>query len=424
MDESFPSLTARDGAVIASAEHLRFYPLEIDRAAGAVLHTPDGRQLIDLSGSWGAATVGYAHPRVVEAVMRAVARMPGASILSATHPLAVELAERLLELIPSRGGDRAVYLGHAGSDANSAVLRAVRAASDRPGVLVFEQSYHGGLGPAQHASGLFNSAGVPLDDGVHVIPYNDCDRASEALGTARFAAVLVEPILSDGGLIFPDPKFLTKLREACDRSGTLLIVDEVKVGLGRTGELLASGGAHGIEADIVTLGKGLGGGLPLSAAIAPRSIWDAAAGSSLLTTAGNPVCAAAGLAVLETIVEERLAERALVLGQHLDGLLRDLASRHPLVRDVRSRGLVAGIELGPAGGGPGTAETAATVYRAHKLGAVAYPVGPHSNVIELTPPLVIGTDQLDRGIGALSAALGDVAAGAVDAAEVARYGGW
>ncbi|GAA2104317.1 aspartate aminotransferase family protein [Brevibacterium salitolerans] len=423
-----PDLYTRDSAAVACSEHLRFFPLEVDRAAGATMTAPSGRELIDLSAGWGAAVLGYAHPAVTEAVSRTVRRMPGVGVLSSTNPLSVELAERLLADVPGRDAERAVHLGLAGSDANSAALRAIRAwaGPERPGILVFENSYHGGLGPAQHVSGFAAAGGVPLGPGVEQVPYGDANAAEAALESRRFAAIVVEPIMADGGLVIPAPDFLPRLREACDRTGTLLMVDEVKVGMGRTGSLLASS-FDGVAADVVTLGKGLGGGMPLSAALAPRAVWDSAPGASLLTTAGNPVCAAAGLAVLGAIEEDGLLAHAAALGTVLETALTELRERHPLIADVRSRGLLAGIELRSSaaeGGRPAGRETAGALRRAFELGAVAYPVGPDSNVIELTPALVITERQLRDGLDVLDAALTDVEAGEVDCDAAAAFGGW
>jgi len=418
------SLIERDAEAIAAAQHVRFFPMAVASASGAILTDESGRELVDLSGGWSAAAVGYAHPHVVEAVTSAMQTMPGIGILSGTHRPGVELAERLLGLIPTKGdGKRAVYLGLAGSDANTAVLRSVRAWSDRPKILAFESSYHGGMGPSQQVSGLFTAAGVPADDGLVLAPYGDLDAVATALAARDIAAIIVEPILSDGGLIIPGPDFLPGLRRLCDETGTLLVIDEVKVGMGRTGRLLAH--QHdGIEADLVTIGKSIGGGLSLSAAIGPKAILDADPGGTLLTTAGNPVACSAGLAVLDTLESERLPERAAQLGVQLGAALDDLHRQHLLVASVRSRGLVGGVELRRADGSAARTETAQVVFRAAELGAVVYYVGMESNVLELTPPLVIEPEQLALGLQLVSRAIADVEAGLVDAAAVAAYAGW
>lgn len=422
MTEHQSPLARRDAAVLASAEHIRFFPLAAVEGRGALLFEESGRRLVDLSGGWSAAGVGYAHPKVVAAVSNAAAVMPGSGVLSGTHPYAVELAERLIALMPLAGqGERAVYLGLSGSDANSAVIRAVRAWSARPGLLSFAGSYHGGLGPAQDASG-FSAEGSGLP-GLRSVPYGDTEAALAEIRRGDLAAVLVEPILSDGGLVIPERGFLPALRRACDETGTLLVVDEVKVGLGRTGQLLAHQ-SDGVVADIVTLGKSLGGGLPLSAAIGPREVMDAAPGSTVLTLAGNPVCCAAGLAVLDILAEEELPRRAARSGTILSSLLEKLRDSQPLVASVRSRGLVGGIELRCADGSAATPQTAKVVYRAYQLGVVIYYVGTESNVLEITPPLVIDEVDLRWAIGVVGQAIADVVAGLVSDEEVAGYAGW
>lgn len=418
------SLIERDAAVIAAAQRVRFFPMAVVSATGAILTDESGRELIDLSGGWSAAAVGYAHPRVVEAVSQAMRAMPGIGILSGTHRPGVELAERLLELIPTRSeGPRAVYLGLAGSDANTAVIRSIRAWSDRPGILAFESSYHGGMGPSQQVSGLFTAADVPADAGLILAPYGDLEAVAVALAAGDVAAVIVEPILSDGGLVIPAHDFLPGVRQLCDDTGTLLVVDEVKVGMGRTGRLLAH--QHdGIEPDLVTLGKSLGGGLSLSAAIGPRAILNSDPGGTLLTTAGNPVACSAGLAVLDILEAERLPDRATRLGVQLESALAALERDHDLVSSVRSRGLVGGVELRRADGSAARTETAKIVYRAAQLGVVVYYVGTESNVLELTPPLVITQEELVSGLQIVSRAINDVVAGRVTDQEVAAYAGW
>lgn len=469
-------LYRRDLAAVAAAEHLRFFPLAAARGTGARLVDERGNELIDLSGGWSAAGVGYANPRVVAAVTEAVATMPGASVLSGTHRYAVELAERLCATIPVVDSDPVAYLGLAGSDANAAVLRSVRAWSSRPRIVAFEHSYHGGLGPAQHVSGLYTAAGVAADPGLVLVPYGDAGATRAALTAGDVAAVIVEPVLCDGGVVFPPADFLPALRAACDETGTLLVIDEVKAGLGRTGRLLAH--QHdGVVADVVTLGKSLGGGLSLSAAVGPRAVLGADPGGSLLTTAGNPVACAAAIAVLDALRLDGLVGRAAALGElfaaelaELDeSVAAELSARAPtsspvveaglpavaervalvgdvampadggraarvagsqprdadrLVITVRSRGLLGGIELRRDDGTPATTETAKAVLRAFERGAVAYYVGPHSNVIELTPPLVIDADDLRAGVRAIGAAIADVAAGLVPDDALADFAGW
>jgi 4-aminobutyrate aminotransferase len=253
----------------------------------------------------------------------------------------------------------------------------------------------------------------------------DLDRSLEAvereISVGDVACVLAEPILSDGGMVVPPSGFLRRLSELCRRHETLLICDEVKVGLGRPG-LLHAFQLDGADPDIVTFGKVLGAGLPLSAAVGPAWVLDGPPAAALLTTAGNPVCTAVGRAVLRTLVEEELPQRAKRAGERLMAAIRAVGL--PVVGDVRGHGLAIGVELvtdrdsrEPAG-----ALAAKAVYRAWELGAVVYYVG--GNVIEVTPPLIISDDEVDRAVEVLTHAVADAAAGRVPDEAVARYAGW
>jgi 4-aminobutyrate aminotransferase len=235
--------------------------------------------------------------------------------------------------------------------------------------------------------------------------------------------VLVEPIISDGGLVIPPPGFLPGVRVLCDEHGALLLVDEVKVGMGRTGMLCAVEHEQ-VVPDIITLGKSLGSGLPLSAVVAPRSVLNAETATSLLTLAGNPVSAAAGLAVLDLLTQTDLLAQVTQRGDTLGSLLDGLRREHSLVHDVRHRGLVAGIEFRLPDGSPAGAQTRKIVFRAWELGAAMIYVGPHGNVIEFTPPLVITDEQLATAVGCISQAIIDVEAGLVSDEAVAPFTGW
>jgi 4-aminobutyrate aminotransferase len=417
------TLIDRDAGVIAGIEKLRFFDLAAVGGSGSRLRLEDGREALDLSASWGAASLGNAHPEIAAAVGRASADMPGASILSLVNGPAVELAERILATLG--GGDRRVWLGHSGSDANDTAVRALTAATGRPRVISFERAYHGAL------TGSIAISGHPALDqgekaaGLIQLPYPDPrdDEAADAVleeleaqlarHGEQVAACFVEPILSDGGLIVPPSGFLAGLSERCRAHGVLLVCDEVKVGLARSGTLHAFQ-IDDVEPDVVCLGKGLGGGLPLSAVVGPASVMDHTTAFSLMTTAGNPVCAAAGLTVLEVIERDGLAARAAEAGERFRAGLRGLGS--PLVRDVRGRGLAIGVELAEPGSG------LKVCFRAAHLGAVFYYVG--TDVLELTPALTISDAELDEGVELIGRALADVADGVVTDADVAAYAAW
>lgn len=424
------SLYERDSAAFAGVEKLRFFPLAVVEGEGCQLVEEGGRRLLDLSASWTASGLGHGHPAITEAVTTALRHAPGSSALSAAHPDSVGLAEDLLALVPG-DGDRRVYLGHAGSDANDVVLRACRHATGKQRVLSFEHSYHGGVGLAMGVSGVHVDAGVPADPDSCFVPYPDplrphaddpaaasLEAVDATLADGDVACVIVEPIQSDGGLIVPPDGFLAALHGVCRKHGVPLICDEVKVGLGRTG-LLHAFQHDGAVPDIVTFGKALGGGLPLSAAVGPASIMDEPTASALLTTAGNPACAAAGRAVLRTIQNENLISAAAVAGERFRAGLGKITSDR--IGDVRGRGLAIGVDLVVAGGlarDPALAQK--VVYRAWQLGVVVFYVG--GNVLEITPPLTISDAEIDQAVEILAQAIAE--ADEVSDEEVAPYAGW
>lgn len=436
------ALYARDAQAISRLQNLRFSPLAIVSGAGCRVTNADGRELLDLSAAWGAASLGYAHPALQEAVSRAMATQAGASILSVTNAPAVELAERLLAITPGPSGRR-VWLGHSGSDANETAARAVMAATGRSRIVAFSGAYHGGTAGSMAISGHTAQEGVDKAAGLTLIPYPNAYRPyrDDPSGDAvirhleglfdtscpadEVAAVFFEPMQADGGLIPPPPGFLAKLADLCARRGVLTVCDEVKVGLARPGTLHCFQ-ADGITPDILVLGKGLGGGLPISAVIGPTEIMNHQSAFSFQTLHGNPICASAALAVLDVIESEGLAAHAAAVGAKFLDRLRALAARHEAIGDVRGRGLAIGIELveDRATKTPAKKLAAQTVYRAYELGAVFYYVGMESNVLELTPPLILSEAEVDEAVDRISQALDDAARGLVPDERLRPFEGW
>ncbi len=433
-------LLERDARIVGQVGKLRFSPLAAARGRGSYLYDADGRAVLDLSMCAGAAGLGYGHPAVVEAVSRAVRDMAGASLLLHANPDAVALGEQLLATMPDPD-DQRVWFGHAGSDANDAAVRIVQAATGRSRFISFIGSYHGGQSGSMAVSGHSAMTHTLPRPGLVLLPYPDpyrglfsveevfrlLDFHLETVAPAdQVAAVIVEPIMSDGGLIVPPSGFFAGLRQRCDRHGILLIVDEVKVGLGRSGTFHAFD-AEGITPDVVTFGKGLGGGLPLSAVVGSVDLMDIAPAFAMMTTSGNPVSTAAGGAVLRTIADEGLVEAAATQGKLLRNGIRELARDHTIIGDVRGRGLAIGVDLvdNPESKAPAPVTTAAKVIlRCYQLGVHLLYVGLSGNVLELTPALTIGDEEISRAIDVLDAALADVAGGAVTDDQVAPYMMW
>ena len=433
-------LAERDAAALSSLQKLRFHPATAVGGEGSYLVEEGGRRVLDFSASWGAASLGYAHPAIVEAVSAAVRNQAGASILSCISAPAVELAEELLATLPY-DGSHAVWLGHSGSDANECLIRAIAAATGRSRWIAFRGAYHGGTAGAMAVSGHPALAADQRAQGLTLLPYpsayrdgSDAARAAldeldRAFATScppgEVAALFIEPIQSDGGMKVPPPGFLRALAERCRRHGILIVCDEVKVGLGRTG-LMHAFEHEGLVPDLVSFAKGLGGGLPISAAVGPREIMNRATAFAMQTTHGNPIAASAALTVLRTIRSDRLVEHAGRVGRRLRDGLDSLKQKHALIGDVRGRGLAIGVELvaDRASRAPAKMQTAKTVYRAWELGLCLYYVGLDSNVLELTPPLTLSEAEVDEGLAILDQALGDVAAGRVADEKVAGFAGW
>ena len=431
------SLWDRDQAAIASLQKLRFFPQALVGGEGVYVIDEAGRRLLDMAAGWGAASLGYGHPAIQAAVGRALASPAGASILSATHLGAVELAETLISGLPEIAQAR-VWFGHSGSDATETAVRVIAAATGRPRMIAFRGAYHGGTAGSMAISGHAVQTYATRADGLIQLTFPDPYRPTESVDDIlagleqRFAtdalpdqigALFLEPVQSDGGLIVPPPGFLARLVALCRRHGILIVSDEVKVGLARSG-LMHCFRHEGFAPDLICLGKGLGGGLPISALVGPASIMNHATAFAMQTLQGNPASVAAAQAVLATIDSQDLVGNAARIGAFLQDGLRDLQRNHPMIGDVRGRGLMIGVEMINPDGSASRALAARVVFRAFELGLVIYYVGQSSNVLELTPPLTLTLDQAQAALAILDQACRDVAAGAVPDSVVSAFAGW
>ena len=437
-------LFERDARVIADIERLRFFPLEVMGGEGSFLIAEDGRRLLDLSATWGAASLGYGHPAVVEAVTAATRSMAGAGILSAVSEPAVALAEELLRIVP-REGERRVWLGHSGSDANEAAVRAIIAATGRSRVLSFVGAYHGGTAGSMAVSGHTAQEGVEKLSRARAAPVSGSatgrrPEATPARWSCRgwtsssrrrrppedVAALFVEPIQSDGGMVVPAPGVLRELQDRCRRHGILVVCDEVKVGLGRAGIL------HAFQAEGLDAGRGdvrQGPGRRAAGVGGDRAGCGDGRRACLRhpDDGGEP-----GLGERRTRrpADDRgggPARRAQAWrARRLIRGLRRVAESHPLIGEVRGRGLAIGVDLvrDRDSREPATAEAARVVYRAFELGLVAYYVGMHSNVLELTPSLLLSDAEIDQALDVLDHAIGDVEEGRVPEDIASRFAGW
>ncbi|MET8836760.1 acetylornithine transaminase [Micromonospora sp. NPDC004540] len=377
-------------------------PLALVSGSGAVVVDEAGREYVDLLGGIAVNALGHAHPAVVAAVSRQVATLGHVSNLFVAEP-PVALAELLLALAGRPGR---VFLANSGAEANEAAFKLSRL-TGRTHVVATHGGFHGRTMGALALTGQPAKADPfrPLPGEVTHVPYGDAAALAEAVTDAT-AMVIVEPIQGENGVVVPPPGYLAEARRITAAHGALLVLDEVQTGVGRTGHWFAHQ-AEGVEPDLVTLAKGLGGGLPIGACLAfGRAAELLRPGSHGTTFGGNPVSCAAGLAVLSTIANEGLLDHVKRIGERLRRGVEALG--HPLVVDVRGAGLLLGIVLAePVSGAVATALRTA--------GFLVNPVQP--GVVRLAPPLILAADQADAFLAALPAAL-DAAAPAPTAVEV------
>jgi acetylornithine aminotransferase len=378
-------------------------PLVLASGRGARVVDVDGHEYVDLVAGIAVNVLGHAHPAVVAAVTRQVAELGHTSNLVVNRP-AVELAERLLALA---GRDGRVFLCNSGAEAVETAVKVARR-TGRPELVAALGSFHGRTTGALALTGqpAKTEPFAPLLPGVGFVPYGDVAALEAAVGE-RTSAVVLEPLQGEGGVLPPPSGYLAVAQETAHESGALLVLDEVQTGVGRTGRWFAHQ-ADGLAPDVVTLAKGLGGGLPLGACIA----FGAAAelltrGQHGSTFGGNPVSCAAALAVLDTVDREGLLGRATELGRRLVDGLRSGGGPH--VAEVRGRGLLLGVEL---------TRPVARELEAHlrTAGFLVNAVGP--DVLRLAPPLVVEDDDVTAFLEAWPAALERVAASVEPAGAV------
>jgi len=368
-------------------------PLALARGDGCVVWDEDGDSYLDLIGGIAVSALGHAHPAIVAAVSAQVARLAHTSNLY-LHERQVALAERLLGLL---GADGRVFFANSGTEANEAALKLVRRMAG-PDRTVFVAAEHGFHGRSMGSLALTGKEPIrlpfaPFGLDVRFVPYGDADALAAAVGT-DCAGVFLEPCLGEGGVVPAPPGYLRAARAACDRAGALLVLDEIQSGIGRTGSWFAFQG-EGIMPDVITLAKGLGGGLPIGACVGLGAAGSGfAKGDHGSTFGGNPVACAAALAVLDTIERDGLLGSAAAVGADLSAGIS--ATGHRLLAGVRGSGLWLAMAL--------TAPAATAVEAAaREAGFLVNAVQP--DAVRLAPPLVLSAGQAASFVAALPAIL-------------------
>ena len=399
-------------------------PLVVARAEGARIEDVDGRTYIDFAGGLGCQNTGHGLPAAVAAVHEQVDRYLHQCFMVGMYEPYVEVCRRLAELSPCRGGEQKSLLVNSGAEAVENAVKIARVATGRQAVVAFDRAFHGrtlltmtmtskvvpykrGFGPfapeIYRATAPYPYRGVSTDDAIHGLEAlfkGDVDPES-------VACVVLEPVQGEGGFVPMPQDFPPRLRELCDRHGILYVDDEVQSGVGRTGPAWAIE-HYGVEPDLLVSGKSLGGGLPLAGVTGRSEVVDAVGPGGLGGTfGGNPVACAAAIAVLDEIVTETFQQRARELGEWIREALEGIASRVGAVGDVRGLGPMLALELvedsetkTPAGG-----LASATVVAARERGLVLLSCGLYGNVIRILVPLVVGDEDLERGLELLEESL-------------------
>jgi 4-aminobutyrate aminotransferase len=423
------ALIDRDRAFV-SPSYTRGYPLVIERGTGATVEDVDGNVFLDCAAGIAVNSTGHSHPDVVRAITEQAGKFLHMSGTDFYYEPQVRLAEELAAVVPIQGGVRS-FFGNSGTEAVEACLKLARYATGRQNVIAFLGGFHGRTMGALSltASKAIQRRGFgPLVPGVYHAPYADCYRcpvglkpescAAECLdfidhqlfvhlvSPDEVAAIVVEPIQGEGGYIVAPDQFLQRLRELTTPHGILIVADEVQSGMGRSGRMFAIE-FSGVEPDAVAIAKGIASGLPLGVACARAGLMAWPPGAHASTFGGNPVSCAAALATI-TLLRSQLVANAADVGGHMKAGLASLAEKHPLIGDVRGRGLMIGVELvrDRQTKERATDERDAVVTAAFNRGLLV--LGAGKNAIRFSPPLVLTRAEADTAVRIFDEALTEV----------------
>lgn len=404
----------------------RIFNFVAERAEGSYIYTTDGRRLLDFTCGIGVTNTGHCHPKVVEAIREQAGLFLHAQVNIVIHKPMLQLIEELRQIVPAPIDG--FFFSNSGAEALEGAVKLARAASGKPNIIVFNGSFHGrtaGTMALTTSKTIYRAGFGPLPSGVFVTPYPYAFRLGmteeQASGYAleqlehllvsqtapkETAAILIEPVLGEGGYVVPPVSFMKGLREIADKHGILLIFDEVQSGFGRTGKWFAL--EHfGVTPDIITSAKGLASGMPLSGVFSRLDLmkkWDV--GSHGGTYGGNAVACAAGVATIKAMREENMLENAAQRGLQLVTGLRKLQEEYPQIGDVRGKGLMVGTEFilegRPAKAKPVVKEI---IHAAEQANLLLLSCGTYDNTIRWIPPLNVSAEQINDGLKAFAGAL-------------------
>ena len=401
-------------------------PTFIEEAHGAILKDVDGNHLIDMGSGIGVVTIGHTNEKLVAAVSEQVAKLTHTLFTVAPYEPYVRAAELLTSHAPCGKKKKAAFF-NSGAEAVENAVKIARKATGRTEIAVFDHSYHGRTNLTMAMNFKAHPYGTgfgPLAGSVHhapmSYPFRDPaemtgpEAATRAItylekrvGASQLAALYIEPLHGEGGFIVPAPGFLLTLQEWTRANGIVLVADEVQSGMARTGKWFASEWEEGFEPDLITVAKGIAGGMPLSGVVGRAEIMDAAhAGGLGGTFGGSPTAVAAAVAVMEQFEEGGWFERAEQIGEILSGRLTAMQNNYPVIGDVRGKGAMQAIELvRPGTMDPNPEATDAVMKHCHQNGVLVLNAGTYNNVLRFLPPLAISDELLHDALDVLAAGL-------------------
>jgi len=409
-------LQQRKNKVIARGQG-NLYPVYVERAQESELWDVEGRRYIDFGAGIAVCNTGHSHPKVVAAASEQLEKFSHTCVMVNPYEVAVELAEKLVNIAPGSSEKKAIFVS-TGAEAVENCVKIARAHTGRRGVIAFNGGFHGRtnltmaltgkITPYKYLFGPFPGdifhAPYPID--LHDISIKQSLTALENLfkvdiAPSDVAAIIIEPVQGEGGFYAAPAEFLQQLRNICDKHGIVLIADEIQTGFARTGKMF-SFEHSGVEADLMTMAKGIAGGFPIAAVVGKSAMMDAPLPGGLGGTyGGSPVACAAALAVLDVIKEENLIERSVAVGELFNKRLSDLQNQYPkLISEVRNQGAMIAIELMLDGDKEqaNTQLTQAIIAGAADFGLVLLACGFHANVIRFLPVLTISDEMANEGL--------------------------
>ncbi|BAP86753.1 4-aminobutyrate aminotransferase [Paucilactobacillus hokkaidonensis JCM 18461] len=426
---------------------IQYYNLVIDHATGAEVFDVEGKRYIDLLGSASAMNAGHSNPHVIKAMKDQIDQLVSYDAGYFPNPTTIKLVERLAKIAPGNSPKK-VSFGNSGSDANDGIIKFARAATGRSYIVSFNNSYHGTTFGAISAGAcgpeMVRKIGPLVPNIVHV-PYPDTYRClpnetehqialryfdlfmrpfNSYLPADEVACVLMEPIQGDAGIIKPPDEFVQLVYQFCQENGILFAMDEINQGLGRAGKMWASE-LYGIEPDLISVGKSLASGMPLSAVIGKTDVMEQLGVSAhVFTTAGNPICSAAAMATLDVIEGEHLPEKSAQDGEYAKQQFLQLQDKYNFIGDVRMYGLNGGIEIVKDRQTKERDQDGAAkiIFRAFQKGLILVKLA--GNVLRFQPPLVITREQLDEVFAILDSVFSDFESGVIQLPEELQNMSW